>query len=315
MTLDEATAALMARIAEARPKPVREMTPQEARQFAAGMRPPPDPGPEMANVLTRRVPVTGGTVPVRILVPGPRPDGVIVYYHGGGWVVGSIDQSELLGRRLAQRSGCVVVLVGYRLAPEYRFPTAVDDSYAALCWVDRHIEEVAGRRVPLIVAGESSGGNLAAVMAQKARDHRDPALAMQVLVYPVLDCDFDTTSYVDPANSCLLTREDMFWFWDQYAPDPAGRTHPDASPLRAGDLSELPTAVVLTAEHDVLRTEGEIYATRLVYAGVKVTHQRCEGQMHGFFTMLDALPGSEVGISYVVEAIRQHLVGPDRVAT
>jgi acetyl esterase len=311
MTLDEATAALLARMTEARQTPVRDMTAQEARAYSDAMRPPPAPAPDMARIDDRRVPVSGGVVPVRILVPGPQPGAVIVHYHGGGWVVGSIDQSEALGRRLAARTGCAVVLVGYRLAPEYRFPTAVDDSYAALNWVDRHLEEIAGRPVPVIVSGESAGGNLAAVVARQARDRAGPDIAMQVLIYPVTDCDFETTSYTDPENACLLTPEDMSWFWDHYSPDPLGRTHPDCAPLRAGDLSNLPPAVVLTAEHDVLRTEGEIYATRLVYAGVPVQHRRFEGQMHGFFTMLDALPGSDAGITYVTDAIRNFLVGSD----
>ena len=307
MALDEATAALLSQMAEAGIKPLHEMTPQEAREFASSMRAQPDAMPEMAKVQMRRVRVTGGVVPVRLLVPNHQPRGVIVYYHGGGWVIGSIDDSELLGRRLAQRTDCAVVLVDYRLAPEYRFPTAVDDSYAALSWVDRNIEEIAGRRVPVMVAGDSAGGNLAAVMALLARDRKGPPIALQILVYPVTDSDFETTSYRDPENDLMLTRDAMIWFWDQYAPDPAGRINPDASPLQVPDTSNLPPAVVFTAEHDVLRAEGEIYATRLIKSGVPVDHHRFAGQMHGFFTMVDLLPGSEAGINYVADAVHRHL--------
>jgi acetyl esterase len=315
MALDEATAALLSQMADAGIKPLHEMTPQEARDFASSMRAQPETVPEMARVLMRRVRVTGGVVPVRLLVPNDEPRGMIVWYHGGGWVIGSIDDADLLGRRLAQRTDCAVALVDYRLAPEYRFPTAVDDSYAALNWVDHHLEEIAGRRVPLMVAGDSAGGNLAAVMAILARDRKGPSIALQILVYPVTDCDFESTSYRDPENDLMLTREAMIWFWDHYAPEPAGRANPDASPLRVPDTSNLPPAVVLTAEHDVLRAEGEIYATRMIKSGVPVDHHRFAGQMHGFFTMVDLLPGSEAGVNYVVEAVRRHLSSqPDRQA-
>lgn len=310
MALDQATAALLAQMAESGVPPLHEMSPQEARDFVASMRPQAAALPDM-KVVERRVRVTGGAIPVRVLVPDENPEGIIVWYHGGGWVVGSIDDCDLLGRRLADRTRCAVVLVGYRLAPEYRFPTAVDDSYAALCWVDRHVEEIAGGPVPVIVAGDSAGGNLSAVMALKARDRKGPKIDLQVLVYPVTDCDFDTVSYLDPENALMLSRDAMAWFWDHYAPDPVGRSNADACPLRVADTSNLPPAVVITAEHDVLRAEGEVYATRLVKSGVPVDHQRFRGQMHGFFTMVDLLPGSEAGINYVVGCIRRHLAGTE----
>jgi acetyl esterase len=157
--------------------------------------------------------------------------------------------------------------------------------------------------VPLIVAGDSAGGNLSAIMALRARAAGGPSIALQVLVYPVTDCDLESTSYRDPANQLMLSRESMVWFWDHYAPDPEARLHPDASPLRSANLSGLPPAVILTAEHDVLRDEGELYATRLLKAGVPVRHRRFDGQMHGFFTMVDLLPGADEGLDYVATAI------------
>lgn len=250
---------------------------------------------------------TGSSFPVRILAPSESPRAVIVYYHGGGWVIGDIEGFDTLGRTLAQHTGCTVVLVDYRLAPEHRYPTAVEDAWVALSWVDERIEGIAGSRVPLIVAGDSAGGNLAAVMAQRARDNGGPEIALQVLAYPVTDCDVDNASYVDPENQLMLSRESMLWFWDQYVPNPVTRKHPDASPLQATDLSTLPPAVVLTAEHDPLRDEGEVYAERLEQAGVPVRHRRFDGQMHGFFTLVNVLPGSAAGIDYVTEAIDQHL--------
>jgi acetyl esterase len=265
----------------------------------------------MHRAEDRRVRVSGGVIPVRLLLPSEHPKGVIVYYHGGGWVIGALDDFESLGRHLGARTGCAVLLVDYRLAPEYRFPTAVDDSWAALRWVDEHLEDIAGARVPLIVAGDSAGGNLAAVVAQRAKARGGPALDLQVLVYPVTDCDFDTTSYLEESNQLILTRQAMIWFWDHYVPDPLVRVHPDASPLRTPELSLLPPAVILTAEHDVLRDEGEVYATVLKKAGVPVQHRRLAGQMHGFFPMVNLLPGSAAGIDYVVEMIDEALTALD----
>jgi acetyl esterase len=306
MALDKATAALLAQLASTGAGPLHELTPAEARGAAAALRGQQPPGPEMARVRDARVRAAGGTFPVRVLVPGERPRGVIVYYHGGGWVIGGIDDTDLLGRELARRTGCAVVLPGYRLAPEYRYPTAVEDSQAALRWAADHLADIAGAQVPLIVAGDSAGGNLATVIARRAC-LAGPAIAAQVLIYPVTDCDFGTTSYTDPDNDLLLSRDSMIWFWDHYAPDPPARLHPDASPLRAPDLAGLPPAIIITAEHDVLRDEGELYATRLLKAGVPVTHRRFAGQMHGFFTMAGVLPGSAAAIEFAAAALDQQL--------
>jgi acetyl esterase len=266
----------------------------------------------MASVRDTRVRASGGFVPVRVLTPGARPRGVIVYYHGGGWVIGSLADYDKLGRLLAQRTGCTVILVDYRLAPEYRYPTAVDDSWAALRWSDEHRADLASTGVPLIVAGDSAGGNLSAIMAQRARAAGGPAIALQVLIYPVTDCDLESTSYRDPANQLMLSRATMAWFWDHYAPDPEARLHPDASPLRSTDLLRLPPAAVLTAEHDVLRDEGELYATRLMKAGVPVRHRRFAGQMHGFFQLLNILPGSTDAIDYIAEQLGPLLAAGSR---
>jgi acetyl esterase len=307
MALDQATTALLEQMAALGLKPLHEQTPAQARERMAALRGEQAPGPEMASAADTRVRASGGFVPIRVLTPVPRPRGVIVYYHGGGWVIGAIADFDKLGRVLAQRTECTVILVDYRLAPEYRFPTAVDDAWAALRWADERRAELAQAGAPLIVAGDSAGGNLAAIMAQRARAGGGPALALQVLVYPVTDSDLESTSYRDPANQLMLSRESMVWFWDHYAPDPEARLHPDAAPLRNADLLRLPPAVVVTAEHDVLRDEGELYATRLLKAGVPVRHRRFAGQMHGFFTMVDVLPGAADAMDYVTAAIGETL--------
>jgi acetyl esterase len=307
MPLDEPTTAVLEQMTASWGRPLHEMTPQEARGIITAARGEVPHGPEMAEVSDTRVRVSGGMVTVRVLTPNQHPRGVIVYYHGGGWVLGGLDESDAVGRRLALRSQCVVVMPDYRLAPEYRFPTAVDDSWEALGWAAAHAAELAGGPAPLIVAGDSAGGNLAAVMAQRAMARGGPAIAVQVLAYPVTDCDLDTTSYADPANQLFVGREAMIWFWDHYAPNLRARAHPDASPLRAGVFSGLPPAVILTAEHDVLRDEGELYATQLVKARVPVLHQRFAGQMHGFFTMVDLLPGASAAMDFITEGLEKHL--------
>ena len=303
MALDSATVRFLKRLADGGGKPLHECTPDEARAFLSKLAGLAGPSPEMWRVEEHNIEETDARARLRVLVPIENPIGMLIYYHGGGWVLGSIDEYDTVARKLAERTSCAVVLVDYRLAPEHRYPAGVDDSYAALKWVGDHIIDITGREVPLIVIGDSAGGNLAAVMAIRARDRNGPSIALQILVYPVTDADFDRPSYTDPENQLLLTRDGMIWFWDHYLPDPSRRTEPDASPLRSEDLSGLPPAVVLTAEHDVLRDEGESYYSRLREAYVSADLRRYTGQMHGFFTLL-MLPGSELGFQQVVKAVK-----------
>ena len=306
MAIDEATAGFLAQLAEEGLKPLHEMTPDEARAVGALLRELYGPGPEVASSTDHTLAgPDGGEFDVRVLVPEGPVGSLVVYYHGGGWVIGNIDEYDNLGRQLANRLGATVVLVNYRKAPEHRYPAAAQDSWAALQWAAANMGEIAGGEVPLIVMGDSAGGNLSAVMAQRARREGGPQLARQVLIYPVTDADLDNDTYTDPENQLLLTRESMVWFWDHYAPDPASRRNPDASPLQAADadLADLAPAVVLTAEHDVLRAEGEAYADRLRGAGVPTQSRRFPGQMHGFFSMVGVLPGSAAGLDYVAEQL------------
>ena len=307
MALDAATIRFLKQLAEGGGKPLHESTPDEARVYLSELAELAGPAPEMQRVEDRTIDGPDARAILRILVPVENPIGVLVYYHGGGWVLGSIDDYDTVARKLAERTSCAVVLVEYRLAPEHRYPAAVDDSYAALEWVGQHVKYIAGREVPLIVVGDSAGGNLAAVMAIRARDRNGPSIALQVLIYPATDSKFDRPSYVDPENQLLLTRDGVIWFWDHYVPDPSRRAEPDASPLQTENLSGLPPAVILTAEHDVLRDEGEAYAARLQEANVKTDLHRYASQMHGFFTLL-MLPGSELGFQQVVKAVKRCIV-------
>lgn len=302
MALDEATAGFLAQMAEQGGKPIHELTPDEARQLGPMLTELSGPGPEVATATDHTLDTPdGGSFPVRVLAT-EHPKSVIVYYHGGGWVIGDVDQFDALGRQLANRTDSAVVLVGYRKAPEFPYPTAVEDSWQALNWVADQLDTIAGGPVPILVAGDSAGGNLSAIMSQRSRDRSGPPIAAQVLVYPVTDADLNTASYLAPENQLMLSKDSMVWFWDHYA-EAGRRGETDASPLQAADLAGLPPAVVLIAEHDVLRTEGETYAAALEAAGVPVQSRLFEGQMHGFFTMVNILPGAAAGMDYVAESV------------
>jgi acetyl esterase len=228
---------------------------------------------------------------------------VLVYLHGGGWVIGTLDSYDATCRELAQGAGCVVVSVDYRLAPEHRYPAAPEDCYAAVQWVAANAASLGADAKRLAVGGDSAGGNLSAVVSQMARDRGGPAIRFQLLIYPVTDADFTRRSYVDNAEGYLLTTASMRWFWDHYVPEQAKRAEPYASPLRAADLSGLPPAWVCTAEFDPLRDEGEAYAKRLQQAGVSTTLTRFDGLIHGFVSMGLVAPKAQAGVDEAIAAL------------
>ncbi len=286
--------------------PTWESTPEEVRAGVALNRDLIGPGPHVASVRDIVIPGQAGGIPARVYSPAPGAPGVVVYYHGGGWVIGSIDDWDASCRALAVASGCDLVSVDYRLAPEHVVPAAVDDAYDALVWAASSLAD--GR--PLVVAGDSAGGNLAAVTALRARDSSGPALAMQLLVYPVTDHDLDRKSYHEyDGTEFILNRRDMAWFWDLYAPDPAARANPYASPLRATDLAGLPPAYVITAEHDPLRDEGFAYADRLRAARVPVEHRHYASEIHAFFTFVNVLDDADKAVSEAGAAISAAMKG------
>jgi acetyl esterase len=291
--------------------PLWELTPGEARAGVAANAALIGAGPDVASVRDIVIPSQAGGIPARVYSPSADAPGVVVYFHGGGWVIGSVDQWDASCRALAVASGCDVVSVEYRLAPEHIFPAAADDAFAAVVWVASVAGLAAGR--PLIVAGDSAGGNLATVTALRARDAGGPAIALQVLVYPVTDSDLDRRSYHEYAGTeLILNRGDMVWFWDHYAPDPDARVSPDAAPLRATDLAGLPPAYVITAEHDPLRDEGFAYAERLQAARVPVEHRHFGSQIHGFFTFVNLLDDADRAVTEAGAAIRAAVKSADK---
>lgn len=306
MAFDEATSNFLAAAADnAGDRPLWELSAPEAREATSGLDELYGPGPDMHEARDYQVTgEDGGEFTVRVLAPSPSPTAVVVYYHGGGWVLENLKGYDTLGRQLAAKSGATVVLVEYRKAPEHPFPIPVDDAWAGLKWAEKNITHQNGEALPCIVAGDSAGANLAAVVAQRARDEGSSTLQAQILVCPVTDADFTRDSYLAAENQTMVSLDAMKWFWGQYVPDATHRRNPAATPLNASSLADLPSALVITAEHDVLRDEGEAYAHALQQAGVDVEHHRWKGQMHTFFSMVNVLPGSAEAIDLVAKRIK-----------
>lgn len=271
--------------------PIASLEPQTVRDMFA-MAPPVEVElAPLSKIEDRLVPVQDGEINVRIYTPeGQGPFPVFVYYHGGGWVLGDIPTADASCRMLANKTQRIVVSVDYRLAPEFKFPAPVEDSYAALQWVSENAASINANASNIVVGGDSAGGNLAAAMTLKSREENGPAIAGQVLIYPVTALSYDSPSYEEFKEGFGLDRDLMIWFGNYYI-----RNHEDAknvlvAPILAEDLRNLPPAYVLTAEYDVLRDEGEAYAERLREAGVYVETSREEGLVHGFFTNMAVFP-------------------------
>ncbi len=295
MPIDPIAAGLLQQMEEAGMPPLNEMSPADARQAAEGFRALAGEPEPVADVTKRTIPGPGGEVPVWVYTPAGAGAGALpclVYYHGGGWVLGDLEGVDTICRAVANRAGCKVVSVDYRLSPEHKFPAPFDDCYAALEWVAANGASIGVDSSKLAVGGDSAGGNLAAAVALKARDAGGPALRHQLLVYPVTNHDYGTASYSDNGDGYLLTQDMMKWFWDHYLNNAEEGRNPLASPLAASDLSGLPSAFVITAEFDPLRDEGEAYAAKLAAAGVTVSQQRFDGQIHAFWQMPGVFPAA-----------------------
>jgi acetyl esterase len=278
----------------------------DARQAAHGLDAIAGEPEAVSRVEDRKIPGRGGEIPVRIYVPegnGPFPG--VVFLHGGGWVICDLDTHDNICRAISKRAGAVVVSVDYRLAPEHRFPAALEDGFDATCWVADHAVALGIDPRKLVIAGDSAGANMATVIAIKGRDAKRPAIALQVLVYPVTDLSsFDTASHREFGEDHFLTRPLMERFARDYLPSAADRKTPDASPCFAADLSGLPRALVITAECDPLRDEGEAYAKRLQDAGVSVTSTCYAGMIHPFLNFLGVTPSAHKALDEIAEAIR-----------
>ena len=306
MNLDFATTSLLANMMLNEAPPMHTLSAEEARLVFSEIYRSMPPGPESVSSEDVNIAVEGGEIRARVLTPQGTAQSVMVYYHGGGWVVGNIDDYDLVGRHLAEKCNTIVVMVDYRKSPEHKYPVPMQDCYAALNWVEANRKKIGADKLPLIVAGDSAGGNLSAVMAQKTVAENGPKIDLQVLVYPVTDGRMQSESFTAEDKQLFLNAELMTHFWEQYC-DTAQRENADASPLLADDVSTVAPAIVLTAEFDILVDEGKAYADKLAAADKLVAYKCFAQQMHTFFAMPDALPVGFEAMDWVAREIDGHL--------
>lgn len=304
MPLDDQCKTLLELIAQQGNPDLSQMEVAAARAMRERQKLPPGPA---TDVREHRVSGPGGALPVREYRPpdAPKVLGALVYFHGGGFVLGSIDGHDALCRQLAVDAGCAVFSVDYRLAPEHKFPSAVDDAYIATRWVCERAEKLGVDPQRIAVGGDSAGATLATAVALSAQRESGPLLVFQLLFYPITDLrSFDTPSYIENATGYFLTRDAMHWFRDHYVATVEERSHPLASPLACTDLHDLPPALIITAEFDPLRDEGEAYAHALEAADVRCTLTRYDGAIHGFASMYAYLDLGRAAVREAAAALR-----------
>ena len=290
----------------------QDLSPVEARKQMLDLAPPVDPLLSVNRVEDRIIPGPDGDIAIRLYYPlGDPPFAALLFFHGGGWVIGDLDTHHGVCHALAKTSGCLVVAVDYRLAPEHRYPAAVEDAYAAVTWVAENSAGIQADPDRLAVGGDSAGGHLAAVVALMARDRKGPRLDLQILIYPITDYNFNTPSYVENREGYMLTRDLMKWFWNHFIEDQSQANDPYVAPLRAENLGDLPPALIITAEYDPLRDEGEAYGKRLQEAGVKVTLSRYPGMIHAFIRMTSRLDKANEALDEIAGRLRDFLRIPD----
>ena len=312
MALEPQAQAVIDLVVKSGRPPYHELSPKDARQQFRETRPASTPTPPEIGVV-RNVLAEGpsGPIPLRVYRPAGVASGTplpgLVYFHGGGWVIGDLDTHDVFCRQLTAEAAITVVAVEYRLAPEHKFPAAVDDAWAATRWVAADADQLGINATRIAVGGDSAGGNLAAVVCLMARDHEAPAIALQVLNYPVTDLAADTRSYRDFADGYLLTRESMRWFIGHYLSSPDQVSDWRASPLRARSFEGLPPALIVAAGFDPLRDEGEAYAARLRDGGVRVDYVCYGGMLHGFLPMGRLIDTAHRAASHIAASLRQAL--------
>ena len=306
MPLDPQADALIRQMAAAPGPKLEEISPAEARKLTANtFKMLAGAAEDVAKVENRKIPGPAGEIPVRIYTPaGSGPFPMLVFYHGGGWTIGDLDTHDAACRSLTNGARCVTVSVDYRLAPENKFPAAVEDCYAATLWAADHAKELGADPRRIAVGGDSAGGNLSAAIALLARDRGKPAIKFQLLIYPATDGALDTYSH-KTFKEYFLTDEAVRYLWGCYLRDEADKKDPLASPALAKNHKGLPPALIITAEFDPLRDEGEAYGEKLRAAGVPVTVTRYDGMIHGFFTMAGVLDQGKKAVAQASETLRK----------
>ncbi len=303
MPLGQQEQAFIDQLAAAGGRGFHEMEVAEARQAILQLFQVENPEP-VAKVEDRTIPTPTGDLPIRLYTPegdGPLP--VLVFFHGGGWVVGNLESHDATCRALANAAGCITLAVDYRLAPEHKFPAAPEDCYEATKWAVLNAAALGGDPQRVAVGGDSAGGNLAAAVALMAGDRGAPSLAYQLLLYPVTTHSFDTESCKQNGEDYLLTKDSMVWFWDHYLENDEAGNAPYASPLQAKYVNSPPPGLVITAEFDPLRDEGEAYGKKLQDAGADIKISRYDGTIHGFFSFFH-LDAQKKALAEVAEELK-----------
>jgi acetyl esterase/lipase len=286
--------------------PIDRISPAEARrQYRETRAPLRPPAPDLREVRNLVAEGTAGPIRLRLYRPAEGVLPAFVFFHGGGWVVGDLDTHDVVCRQISRDAGAAVIAVDYRLAPEHRFPAAVEDAWGATTWIAARAEDLGIDAKRIAVGGDSAGAGLAAVTALMARDSRKLRLALQVLVYPVVDLRAESASYSNYAEGFLLTRAAMQWYIAQYAPTPEAVDDWRCSPLRAPWVHGVAPALIITAELDPLVDEGEAYARRLKGARVPVEYHRLDGMIHGFLTMGGKVDAANRAVSIIADALRR----------
>ncbi|MDO3401703.1 alpha/beta hydrolase [Mycolicibacterium neoaurum] len=276
---------------------------REAVRQLAALNPPPQ---QVFSVQDREIPGPAGPIPIRVYRPSDETGcPILVYFHGGGWTIGNLDTVDPLCRALSAQANCVVVSVDYRLAPENPFPAAVDDGYAAVEWTAAHADQIGGDPERIAVGGDSAGANISTSLCILSRDNNGPKIVYQLLAYPATEHCVERPSWVEHAEAPVLTAADVTWFWSQYLRSEADRCDPRATPANAESLAGLPPALIITAEVDPIRDDGEHYGELLRTAGVDVTVARYPGTFHGFFTMVGMIGQADTAVLDATERLKQ----------
>ena len=302
MPVDAQFLPILQQVEAAGPPDFSRLTPELMREIYRRLTIRSEPAISMAMVRNLELPGPEGKIAARFYLPhGEAEYPLLVYFHGGGFVICDLDTHDSTCRALANAGRCAVLSVDYRLAPEAKFPVPLEDCYAATKWAaeSKELKDLACVDLNrLVVGGDSAGGNLAAATCMLAMERGGPRIVHQLLIYPVIDYSFDTGSYQEFAEGYFLRRDMMEWYWGHYLASPEDGNHPLASPLRAKNLADLPPATVITAEYDPLRDEGEAYAQRLAAAGVATSLRRYDGMIHGFFSMFEFIERAQEAIDY-----------------